>query len=104
MFNRKEIEYNIRALIETWLFDKKLSPNTFSLEFRNGEKSEKEITSIGKDGVIREMVDAEYHAGGSDRAVKLIENMSDAELKQRLTELVKKDVELGLRIICNGDK
>lgn len=50
------------------------------------------------------MVDAEYHAGGSDRAVKLIENMSDAELKQRLTELVKKDVELGLRIICNGDK
>ena len=53
---------------------------------------------------IREMVDAEYHAGGSDRAVKLIENMSDAELKQRLTELVKKDVELGLRIICNGDK
>ena len=53
---------------------------------------------------IREMVDAEYHAGGSDRAVKLIENMGDAELKQRLTELVKKDVELGLRIICNGDK
>ena len=58
MFNRKEIEYNIRALIETWLFDKKLSPNTFSLEFRNGGKSEKEITSIGKDGVIGEMVDA----------------------------------------------
>lgn len=58
MFNRKEIEYNIRALIETWLFDKKLSQNTFSLEFRNGGNSEKEITSIGKDGVIREMVDA----------------------------------------------
>lgn len=58
MFNRKEIEYNIRALIETWIFGKKLSPNTFSLEFRNGGKSEKEITSIGKDGVIGEMVDA----------------------------------------------
>lgn len=58
MFNRKEIEYNIRALIETWLFGKKPSPNTFSLEFRNGGKSEKEITSIGKDGVIGEMVDA----------------------------------------------
>ena len=45
-------------MIETWLFDKKLSPNTFSLEFRNGGKSEKEITSIGKDGVIGAMVDA----------------------------------------------
>ena len=46
MFNRKEIEYNIRALIETWLFDKKLSQNTFSLEFRNDGKSEKEISRL----------------------------------------------------------
>lgn len=53
---------------------------------------------------IKQLADAEYHAGGSDRAIKLIASMSDAELKHRLTELVKKDVDLGLRIICNGDK
>lgn len=53
---------------------------------------------------IKELASAEYYAGGSDRAINIIESMSDSELKHRLTELLKKDVELGLRIICNGDK
>ncbi len=51
---------------------------------------------------IRMMADAAYNAGGSDKALKLIDGMSDAELKKRLKELVKKDIELGVKIILNG--
>ena len=46
----------------------------------------------------------EYYAGGSDKAVALIDEMSDAELKLRLKELVKRDIQLGVRIIENGGK
>lgn len=53
---------------------------------------------------IQQMADAEYYAGGSDKAVGLIDRMSDAELKSRLKELVQKDVELGMKIISNEDK
>lgn len=53
---------------------------------------------------IQQMADAEYYAGGSDRAVGLIDRMSDAELKKRLKELVQKDIELGMKIISNEDK
>lgn len=53
---------------------------------------------------IQSMANAEYYAGGSDKALSLIDGMSDAELKQRLKELVKKDIELGVKIIKNGGK
>ncbi len=53
---------------------------------------------------IQQMADAEYFAGGSDKAIGLIDKMSDAELKKRLKELVQKDVELGMKIISNEDK
>lgn len=53
---------------------------------------------------IQQMANAEYYAGGSDKAVGLIDRMSDAELKKRLKELVQKDVELGMKIILNEDK
>ena len=53
---------------------------------------------------IQALADAEYYAGGSDKAVSLIDGMSDAELKQRLKELVQKDIELGVKIIRNGGK
>lgn len=53
---------------------------------------------------IKQLFSAEYNAGGSDRAISVIERMSDAELKNKLIKLVKEDMELGLRIICNGDK
>jgi len=53
---------------------------------------------------IRDMANAEYNAGGSDRALTVIDGMSDAELKQRLKELVQKDLELGVKIIKNGGK
>ena len=53
---------------------------------------------------IQDMAQMEYDAGGSDKAVALIDEMSDAELKLRLKELVKRDIQLGVRIIENGGK
>lgn len=53
---------------------------------------------------IQQMADAEYYAGGSDKAVGLIGKMSDSELKKRLIELVQKDIELGMKIISSEDK
>ena len=53
---------------------------------------------------IQALANSEYYAGGSDRAISLIDGMSDAELKQRLKELVQKDIELGIKIILNGGK
>ena len=53
---------------------------------------------------IEAMASAEYHAGGSDMAISLIEGMSDSELKARLKELVQKDIDLGVKIIINGRK
>jgi hypothetical protein len=53
---------------------------------------------------IKSMAEAEYNAGESDKAVCLIDEMSDAELKQRLKELVQKDIDLGIKIIINGRK
>ena len=49
------------------------------------------------------MADAEYNAGGSDKAVGIIEGMDDAELKKWLTDIVRKDVGLGVKIIINKE-
>lgn len=51
---------------------------------------------------IKNMALAEYNAGGSDMVIGTIEKMSDSELKTWLKEVVKKDLELGIRIITNG--
>lgn len=53
---------------------------------------------------IQAMANAEYFAGGSDKAMHMIDEMSDAELKKRLKELVQKDIDLGVKIIMNGGK
>ncbi len=53
---------------------------------------------------LQQLADAEYYAGGSDKAVGIIDKMSDAELKIRLKELVQKDIELGMKIISNEEK
>ena len=47
------------------------------------------------------MAKAEYDAGGSDKVVDIIRRMSDAELKQWLTDVVRKDMSLGVKIIIN---
>jgi hypothetical protein len=50
------------------------------------------------------MADAEYNAGGSDKAVNIIEGMDDAELKKWLTDIVRKDMGLGVKIIINREE
>ncbi len=53
---------------------------------------------------IKALAIAEYNAGGSDNVVSFIETMPDAEVKTWLSDLVKKDMDLGLRIISSGGK
>lgn len=43
----------------------------------------------------------EYDAGGSDRVVNEIQNMDDVELRTWLTEIIRKDMGLGVKIINN---
>lgn len=50
---------------------------------------------------IADMASAEYNTGGSDKVVGIIESMNDAELKKWLTDIVKKDMGLGVKIIKN---
>ena len=54
---------------------------------------------------VRETITAlahkEYNAGGSDQVVCEIGKMNDAELRTWLTEIVKKDMSLGVKIINN---
>lgn len=50
------------------------------------------------------MAAAEYNAGGSDKVVDIIEGMDDAELKKWLTDIVKKDMGLGVKIIINQEE
>ena len=52
---------------------------------------------------LQQLANAEYYAGGSDKALGIIDKMSDAELKIRLKELVQKDIELGMKIISNEE-
>lgn len=51
---------------------------------------------------IAELASAEYNAGGSDKAVDVIEKMTDSELKKWLKDVVKHDMGLGVKIIING--
>lgn len=53
---------------------------------------------------ISSMAAAEYNAGGSDKAIRIVEAMSDAELKKWLTDIVKKDMSLGVQIIINKEE
>lgn len=53
---------------------------------------------------VSDMANAEYNAGGSDKAVDIIKRMNDAELKKWLTDVVKKDMDLGVKIIINKEE
>lgn len=52
---------------------------------------------------IFDMAYAEYNAGGSDKVVSIIQNMSNDELRSWLTDIVKKDMILGMKIIINRE-
>lgn len=53
---------------------------------------------------IDSMANAEYNAGGSDKVVDIIESMDDAELKKWLTDIVRKDMGLGIKIVINKEE
>lgn len=52
---------------------------------------------------VSSMAAVEYNAGGSDKVVDIIEGMNDAELKKWLTDIVRKDMGLGVKIIINRE-
>ena len=53
---------------------------------------------------ISNMAAAEYNAGGSDKVVDIIKGMDDTELKKWLTDIVRKDMGLGVKIIINKEE
>ena len=51
---------------------------------------------------VKQLAEAEYNAGGSDKALSTIDKMDDAQLKQYLKRLVKENMTVGIEIITNG--
>jgi hypothetical protein len=51
---------------------------------------------------VKQLADAEYNAGGSDRVLLKIDDMDDAQLKQYLKRLVKDSITVGIEILANG--
>ena len=64
-------------------------------------KSKREIEFMREASRITALAHKEYNAGGSDHVVKEIADMDDSELRSWLTEIVKKDMGLGVKIINN---
>ena len=52
---------------------------------------------------IKQLAEAEYNAGGSDKVLLKIDEMDDAQLKQYLKRLVKDNIAVGIEILANGD-
>lgn len=50
---------------------------------------------------IKQLAEAEYNAGGSDKVLSKIDEMDDAQLKQYLKRLVKDNITVGLEILTN---
>lgn len=53
---------------------------------------------------VSNMASAEYNAGGSDKVIEIIDGMDGVELKKWLTDIVKKDMGLGVKIIINKEE
>ncbi len=51
---------------------------------------------------IKDLAEAEYNAGGSDKVLQKIEKMDDARLKQYLKQLVKENITVGIEILTDG--
>jgi hypothetical protein len=51
---------------------------------------------------VEQLADAEYNAGGSDKALLKIDEMDDTQLKQYLKRLVKESITVGIEILANG--
>ena len=53
---------------------------------------------------VKQLADAEYNAGGSDKVLLKIDEMDDAQLKQYLKRLVKDSIAVGIEILANGER
>lgn len=51
---------------------------------------------------VKSLAEAEYNAGGSDKALKKIDEMDDSQLKQYLKRLVRDNMTVGIEIITSG--
>lgn len=51
---------------------------------------------------IKQIAEAEYNAGGSDKALNKIDKMNDAQLKQYLKRLIRENMTVGIEIITSG--
>lgn len=54
-------------------------------------------------GKVKQLAEAEYNAGGSDKVLLKIDEMDDAQLKRYLKRLVKDNMTVGIEILANGD-
>lgn len=55
-------------------------------------------------GKVKQLAEAEYNAGGSDKVLLKIDNMDDAQLRQYLKRLVKENIAVGIEILANGGR
>lgn len=55
-------------------------------------------------GRVKQLAEAEYNAGGSDKVLLKIDEMDDAQLKRYLKRLVKGSITVGIEILANGDE
>lgn len=55
-------------------------------------------------GKVFSLATAEYNAGGSDQVVEIIDTMDGAELKKWLSDIVRRDMGLGVKIIINKEE
>jgi hypothetical protein len=51
---------------------------------------------------IKQLADAEYNAGGSEKALMKIDEMDDVKLKQYLKRLVRENMTVGIEILTDG--
>ncbi len=53
-------------------------------------------------GKVKQLAEAVYNAGGSDKVLLKIDGMDDAQLKQYLKRLVKDNITVGIEILADG--
>ena len=51
---------------------------------------------------VKQLAEAEYNAGGSDKVLHKIDEMNDSQLKQYLKRLVKENMTVGIEILASG--
>ena len=51
---------------------------------------------------IKQMAEAEYNSGGSNKVLSKVDKMTDAQLKEYLKKLIKDNVVIGIEILM-GD-